>query len=65
LVARAQQPRSASQWTIYITNDNCPDYTWGFTEEQTRERLRKVDLFARREDSARWPVSGAAQELTH
>jgi hypothetical protein len=25
----------------------------------------KSHFFARREDSARWPVSGAAQELTH
>ncbi|MFQ5810519.1 MAG: hypothetical protein ACE5JM_12960 [Armatimonadota bacterium] len=23
-------------WTICVTNDNCPDCTWGFTEEQTR-----------------------------
>jgi len=25
------------EWSIYITNDNCPDYTWGLTEEQTRQ----------------------------
>ncbi len=29
-------------WTIYITNDNCPDYTWGFTEEQTRQAFADV-----------------------
>ena len=42
LVARAQQPRSASQWTIYLTNDNCPDYTWGFTEEQSRLSFAEI-----------------------
>jgi len=36
------QPGSASQWTIYITNDNCPDYTWGFTEEQTRLSFAEI-----------------------
>lgn len=24
-------------WVVYITNDNCPDYTWGWTEEETRQ----------------------------
>jgi hypothetical protein len=33
-----------SDWTVYITNDNCPDYTWGFTEEQTRRAM--ADLVA-------------------
>jgi hypothetical protein len=28
-----------SAWTIYITNDTCPDYTWAQTEEQTRQSL--------------------------
>jgi hypothetical protein len=32
----------ASDWTIYITNDNCPDYTWGFTEEQTRQAFADI-----------------------
>lgn len=32
----------ASQWTIYVTNDNCPDYTWGFTEEQTRQSFADI-----------------------
>jgi hypothetical protein len=33
-----------SDWTIYIANDSCPDYTWGFTEEQTRRAM--ADLVA-------------------
>ena len=32
----------AAVWTIYVTNDNCPDYTWGFTEEQTRQAFADV-----------------------
>jgi len=32
----------AGEWTIYIANDNCPDYTWGFTEEQTRQALADI-----------------------
>ena len=35
-------PADASQWTVYITNDNCPDYTWGLTEEQTRRAFADV-----------------------
>lgn len=31
-----------SEWTIYITNDNCPDYTWGYTEEQTRQSFADI-----------------------
>ncbi len=34
-----QDPAS---WTIYITNDTCPDYTWGLTEEQTRQSLAEL-----------------------
>lgn len=29
-------------WTIYIANDNCPDYTWGLTEEQTRQSFAEI-----------------------
>ncbi|MBZ5595602.1 MAG: hypothetical protein LAP39_25460 [Acidobacteriia bacterium] len=32
----------ASGWTIYITNDACSDYTWGFNEEQTRRAYADV-----------------------
>ena len=28
---------AAAPWRILIANDNCPDVTWGFTEEQTRQ----------------------------
>jgi len=35
-------PDDPSAWTIYITNDNCPDYTWGFTEEQTRQAFADI-----------------------
>ncbi len=38
----AQPPTDASKWTFYITNDNCPDYTWGLTEEQTRQAFADV-----------------------
>jgi hypothetical protein len=31
-----------SDWTIYVTNDNCPDYTWGLTEEQTRQAFADI-----------------------
>ena len=32
----------AKMWTIYITHDNCPDYTWGFSEEQTRKAFADI-----------------------
>jgi hypothetical protein len=41
--AVAQRQESAHEpWKIYVTNDNCPDYTWGFTEEQTRQAFADV-----------------------
>jgi hypothetical protein len=40
--ASAKTPDDASEWTIYITNDNCPDYTWGYTEEQTRQSFADI-----------------------
>ena len=42
LCAIAQAPNDASEWTIYVTNDNCPDYTWGYTEEQTRQAFADI-----------------------
>jgi hypothetical protein len=30
------------QWNLYATNDNCPDYTWGLTEEQTRQAFADI-----------------------
>ena len=47
----AQAPSDPSQWTIYITNDNCPDYTWGYGEEQTRRAM--ADLVAAHLDAMR------------
>jgi len=40
--AAAQTPDDAAGWTIYVTNDNCPDYTWGYTEEQTRQAFADI-----------------------
>jgi hypothetical protein len=39
---RAPPPNDAARWTIYVTNDNCPDYTWGLTEEQTRQAFADI-----------------------
>lgn len=38
----SQAAEDISGWTIYITNDNCPDYTWGYTEEQTRQSFADI-----------------------
>ena len=38
----ADRPAEPSDWIIYITNDNCPDYTWGYTEEQTRKSYADI-----------------------
>jgi hypothetical protein len=32
----------ASRWTVYIANDDCPDYTWGFSEEVTRKAFADI-----------------------
>jgi hypothetical protein len=29
---QAAAPDDPAAWSVYITNDNCPDYTWGLTE---------------------------------
>ena len=31
-----------SPWTIFVANDNCPDYTWGWTEAQTRQAFADI-----------------------
>jgi len=36
------EPEDASRWTVYIVHDNCPDYTWGLTEEQTRQAFADI-----------------------
>jgi len=28
--------------TVFVTNDNCPDYTWGYTEEETRRAFADI-----------------------
>ena len=40
--AVGQTSADTSAWTIYIANDNCPDYTWGLTEEQTRQAFADI-----------------------
>src|SRR5690242_19146609 len=37
-----QASDSAADWTIYIANDACSDYTWGFDEEQSRRAYADV-----------------------
>ncbi len=41
-VSFGQQSDGDKPWSIYITNDNCPDYTWGFTEKQTRQAFADI-----------------------
>ena len=40
----AAEPASTdvSRWKVFIAHDNCPDYTWGFTEEQTRQAYADI-----------------------
>jgi len=38
----AQTPEDVCRWAIYITNDNCPDYTWGLSEKQTRKSFADI-----------------------
>jgi len=43
LAASAAEPKDdAAAWTVYVANDNCPDYTWGLTEEQTRQAFADI-----------------------
>ena len=41
-VSRALEDSGDQTWTIYITNDNCPDYTWGNDEAQTRRNFAEI-----------------------
>jgi len=41
-LCQSKPPADLSQWTIYITNDACSDYTWGFDEAQTRKAYADV-----------------------
>ncbi len=38
----AEPSRDEPLWTVYVTNDNCPDYTWGYSEEQTRQSFADI-----------------------
>jgi len=40
-MAWAQTP-SASEWTIYVANTNCPDYTWVLDERNTRVAIAEL-----------------------
>ena len=40
--AAAAKAAGPAEWTIYVTNDNCPDYTWGYTQEQTRQAFADI-----------------------
>jgi len=35
----AAEARDDAEWTVFISQDNCPDYTWGLTESQVRQAL--------------------------
>ena len=41
-VPAAEKKEAEADWTVYVTNDNCPDYTWGLTEEQTRQAYADI-----------------------
>jgi hypothetical protein len=38
----AHSQTDPGRWSIYVANDNCPDYTWGYTEEQTRKAFADI-----------------------
>jgi hypothetical protein len=39
-----QEANSLKNWQIFITNDTCPDVTWGLTETQTRKAFADLIL---------------------
>jgi hypothetical protein len=41
---RSQETPDGSQWTIYITNDTCFDYTWVLNEEESRQSSANLVL---------------------
>ena len=50
-------PRDPAEWTIFVTNDTCPDYTWGNDEIQTRQNFAELvrahlDLMSRTDGDA-------------
>lgn len=42
LCGARSQDLNPSEWTIYIANSACSDYTWGFDEPQTRRAFADV-----------------------
>jgi len=42
LAAPAPVPDDTAEWTVYVANDNCPDYTWGLTEQETRKAFADI-----------------------
>jgi hypothetical protein len=42
LLAAAPLPEKPNDVTVYITNDNCPDYTWGLSEAETRQAFADI-----------------------
>ena len=40
--APGQSREEDDRWTVYVANDNCPDYTWGYSEEQTRRAFADI-----------------------
>jgi len=55
----AHEAVDPAQWTVYVANDNCPDYTWGYTEEQTRQAFADIvrghlDEMSRTDEQEPW-----------
>jgi hypothetical protein len=68
LAAAASWPSWGSEppsgpWRIVIANDNCPDVTWGFTEEQTRQAF--ADLARSHLDEMQRTDGGPAESRDH
>ena len=42
LAGVAAETPQAAPWRVYIANDNCPDYTWGLDEADTRRALAEL-----------------------
>ena len=59
----AQPTESTTGWRIIIGNDTCPDVTWGYTEEQTRQAF--ADLVASHLDEMNRTDAGPAENRDH
>ena len=51
------------QWRVVIANDTCPDVTWGFTYDQTRQAL--ADLIGAHLDEMNRTDAGAPEDRDH